>query len=86
MNDATKTGVTMGTRFVGVRIPEGLFQNIVSDINTNGDYSTISQWILAACREYYKIRLKDGNGGGGALTKFLKICKKKLGVSPCFSN
>lgn len=51
-----------------IRIPVRMRDQIVSDIETVGDYNSMNQWIQQAIREFYLRRVdmrKRLEGGGG---------------------
>ena len=70
-----------------IRVPIGVKERIDKDILETKEFSSASQWYLAALREFlYKresIR-KDGSGGGGltVLKTTKKSLKMKIGVFP----
>ena len=52
---------------VCIRVPEKMKERIDQDIVESGEFSSASQWYLAAVREYLEKReaKKDRLGGGG---------------------
>ena len=61
-------GTNIKSPTVCIRIPQGIKDRIDKDIIESGDFSSASQWYLAAVREYLEKReriTKDRLGGGG---------------------
>ena len=44
-----------------IKIPSGLLNSIDNDIETTHDFRNRSEWIIAAIREYIKIRTNEIN-------------------------
>jgi len=53
----TKVSVTFT-----VRLPYGLMESIKKDIADTGDFTSVSQWLNSACREYLAKRKRDNAG------------------------
>ena len=47
------------------RIPAGLIDAIDKDVEESDMYLNRTQWIIAAIREYLRVRTQDRVGGGG---------------------
>ena len=56
-------------KFIGVTIPQYLYEFIQDEIET-ALYSSPSEWIRSACREYYEKRKRDRAGGGALINPF----------------
>ena len=46
------------TTATSIKIPDGLLSKIDQDVNTSGDFSSRTDWILAAIRMYEEHRVK----------------------------
>lgn len=62
------------TILVGVRVPKGLLETIVMDIELNKEHSNRSDWVMTAIHHYMEHRREWGiipidlRGGGGIET------------------
>ena len=70
MGDKTKfqpVTVHRDSVIMTIRIPVGMRDRIVEDIETQGDYNSMNQWIQQAIREFMAKRaeLRARMGGGG---------------------
>ena len=45
-----------------LRLPYGLMESIKKDVEETGDFTSISQWLNSACREYLAKRKRDNAG------------------------
>ncbi len=70
---------------VCIRVPVGIKEKIDKDIMESGEFSSASQWYLAAVREYLEkresVRMKKEGLGGGGLTNLKAIAKNNWGVT-----
>ena len=51
-------------KVVGVVLPESIAVFIQSEIDA-GEFTSSSEWVRVACREFYEKRKRDRSGGGG---------------------
>lgn len=56
---------------MSIRIPLGLKNQIIEDMQTVGDFDSMTAWLQAAAREFLKSRKDEREhlGGGGIATK-----------------
>ena len=52
------------SKFIGVTIPTWLYEFIQTEME-QALFTSPSDWIRSACREYYEKRKRDRLGGGG---------------------
>lgn len=53
---AKDSNIVNETVMLSMRFPKPMRDRIIKDIEETGDFSTITQWIQTAAREYLKIR------------------------------
>lgn len=51
-------------KVVGVVLPESITAYIESEIDA-GEFTSVSEWVRVACREFYEKRKRESLGGGG---------------------
>lgn len=51
------------SRAITFRVTERIYQEMCKDLVEQGDYSNISQWVLAACKDFLAKRTAQGGGG-----------------------
>ena len=62
-------------KVVGASLPISMIQFIESEVNT-GEFTSVSDWVRAACREFYEKRKRESLGGGGVLINLGCFAKK----------
>ena len=63
------------TKFIGVTIPNYLYDFIQEEIN-DALFISPADWIRSACREYYEKRKRERVGGGAIINCLFSIKKK----------
>lgn len=56
MPKSSYTGKNNQSNVYSIRLPLGLQEQIVDDMQTIGDFSTLTSWLQAAAREFLKMR------------------------------
>lgn len=70
------------TSHVGLRCPDGLLEMIDKDVEESNEFTSRSDWIVCAIREYLRVR-KISGGGGNQIIRERSLFQFTKGFNTC---